>query len=213
MEFRDRTEAGEALCQSLTKYKGKDVIVFALPRGGVITAAPIALFLNAHLDLLITRKIGHPSQPEYALAAIAENGDILVGNEDELSDVDQEWLRNKIKKEKKEAKRRREAYLAGRKQAGVKGKIAIIVDDGIATGLTIKAAIAAMKKKNPQKIVVAVPVAPEETISEIKKSVDDVVCLIKEVYGQFRGSVGAYYREFPQVTDDEVVKAMSDASQ
>src|SRR3989344_3867659 len=122
MEFRDRLDAGVTLSKILSKYKGKDAVIFALPRGGVVTASPIAKSFHAPLDLLITRKIGHPFQPEYALAAVAENGDILVGNKDELLAVDQEWLRNEIKKERKEAKRRRKVYLSGRKQAEVKGK-------------------------------------------------------------------------------------------
>lgn len=210
MDFLDRNDAGEKLRKSLTQYKGSDGVVLALPRGGVVTAWPIAKYLHVPLDLVITRKIGHPFQPEYALAAIAENGDVLVRNKIELEEVDQEWLKNEIRKERKEADRRRKVYSTGKKPEDVKGKIAIIVDDGIATGLTMRAAIAAVKKKKPLKIVVAVPVAPEEAAEEIEAVVDDFVCISREPLGKFRGSIGSYYRSFPQVNDEEVVKILKD---
>lgn len=209
MDFLNRHDAGEKLKKSLAKYKGRDGVVLALPRGGVVTALPIAKYLRVPLDLVITRKIGHPFQPEYALAAIAENSTILVGNKTELSGVDQDWLKKEIKKEAREATRRRKVYLAGRKPEDLRGKIAIIIDDGIATGLTMKAAIAAVKKKKPSKIVIAVPVAPEEVIFKIAAMVDEVVCLVSEPAGKFLGSIGDYYKLFPQVSDEEVVALLN----
>ncbi len=206
MQFQDRNEAGQKLGELLQKkYGGKDVVIYALPRGGVVLGAEIARMLRAPLDLVIPRKIGHPMSPEYAIAAVTEHGEI-VANEEEISSVDKKWLGHAVQKEIKEAKRRRELYCGGRAPISPKGKTAIIVDDGIATGLTMRAAIADIKKQNPAKIIVVVPVAPKDTAEEIRKEVDDFVALdIPEVYA---GAVGAYYTNFDQVSDEEVKKLL-----
>ena len=204
MYFKDRAEAGRLLAKSLKKYKGKDVVVYALPRGGVITALEIAKYLHSPLNLIITRKIGHPSQPEYAIAATAENGHI-VGSSEKLRTIDEDWLKSEIEKERKEAKRRREKYFQGREEVSAKGKIAILVDDGVATGLTMRVAIKELKHRHPKKIVVATPVVPKDTAEILRKEADELVALEepREFY-----AIGDWYENFPQITDDEVTRIM-----
>lgn len=216
MVFKNREEAGKKLAEKLEKYKqsfsankGKDVVIYALPRGGVVLGVEIAKKLQAPLDLLIIRKIGHPFNPEYALCATSENAH-MVCNEEELAGVDKEWFQNEAAKERQEAKRRREVYLARRKLIPAKGKTAIIVDDGVATGLTIFAAILEIKHQETKKVVVAVPVAPPETADQIKSKVDEFVAL--EVPEVFLGAIGSYYEYFPQVTDEEVIRLMKEAN-
>lgn len=202
MYFKNRTEAGKLLAEALGKYKNKDIIVYALPRGGVVTAYEIAKELNAPLDLIITRKIGHRFEPEYAVGAVAENGHI-VKEELEGSTIDKKWFHDESKRQQKEAQRRRVKYLSGRKPLSAKGKIAILVDDGIATGLTIKAGVLELKHQNPQKIVVAVPVAPKKVAEQIKKEVDELVVLDAPEF--YLGAVGAYYEEFLPIEDEDVI--------
>ncbi len=200
--FKNREEAAENLAEKLSEYKGKNAVIYALPRGGVVTGYVIAKKLNLPLDLVISRKIAHPFSPEYAIGAVAEDGH-FISNPVEVSEVDQDWLKKEIEAQRAEAKRRREKYTQERIDA--KNKIAIIVDDGIATGLTIKCAIEEIKHQNPYKIVVAVPVAPAENIPVIKKLVDDVICLLPALY---LASIGEFYKSFPQIEDEEVIKLM-----
>lgn len=204
MHFVDRSKAGQLLGKALEKFTGQDVVVYALPRGGVVTAIEIAQHLKAPLDLIIARKIGHPYQPEYAIAAIAENGD-MIGNQDELAAVDQEWLEAEKQRQRAEAKRRGEMYLAGLPKIAGEGKIAIIVDDGIATGLTMQVGILELKRRNPLKIIVAVPVIPRSRAVQLQSMVDELVALeIPDDY-DFLGAVGAYYTDFSQIEDEEVI--------
>jgi len=209
-QFRDRTEAGRQLGQALKKYAGDDVIVYALPRGGVVLGVEVAAALHAPLDLVIPRKIGHPLQPEYAIAAVAESG-ALAANEYETSRVDPTWLDETIEAERREAQRRRRRYLGGRAMTSATGKTAIIVDDGIATGLTMRAAIGDVKNMKPARVVVAVPVAPLDTVDALRKTVDDVVTVFTDSF--YLGAVGAYYDDFPQVSDEEVVELMQASGQ
>lgn len=209
MRFRDRKDAGIRLAKALEKYKGEDVIVYALPRGGVPLGVEIAKKLNAPLDLIITKKIGHPTNPEYAICALAEGGD-PVCNPAEVDSIDPHWLEAEITRIRTEIKRRRETYLGEITKHSVEGKIAIIVDDGIATGYTMIAAINEMKKHNPKRIVVAIPVTPDDTAEKLRSMVDDLVSLDIDVF--YQGAVGAYYDDFSQVDDSEVLlllKAMA----
>lgn len=208
MYFYDRKDAGKKLADLLAKkYKNKDIFVYSLPRGGVVIGAEVAKVLHAPLDIIITRKIGHPYNPEYALAVLSEDGNI-VGNKEEINQIDQKWFKQEIKKEKQEIERRRKLYLKDREKISVKNKIAIIVDDGIATGLTIKAAIEDVTYITPKKIIIAVPVIPNETAVELKKYVDEIVAL--DIDSNYRGAVGAYYRNFPQLTDEEVINLLAE---
>lgn len=202
MRFRNRREAGQKLAQALARYRGRDGIVYPLPRGGVVLGVEIARALGMPLDLVIPRKIGHPYNPEYAICAVTEHG-APICNEREVAQVDPEWFRRRVEAERREARRRRELYLAGREPFPVEGKIAIVVDDGIATGLTVRAAIQDVKQRKPARVVVAVPVAPKDTADRLAREVDEVAAL--DVSDFYLGAVGAYYDDFPQLTDDEVV--------
>jgi putative phosphoribosyl transferase len=202
MHFRDRADAGKRLAQALKKYQGQNGVVYALPRGGVVLGAEVARALDMPLDLLIPRKIGHPLQPEYAICAVVENGE-MVCNQHEVARVDPQWFRQEVESERNEARRRRELYLGGREPAPVEGKTAIIVDDGIATGLTMEVSIRDARGRKPGHLVVAVPVAPPDTVERLSREVDEFVVLDRSSY--YLGAVGAYYDSFYQVTDEEVV--------
>ncbi len=204
MYFKNRRDAGKRLCQLLAKYQDKDAVVYALPRGGIVLAVEVAKFLHVPLDLVFAHKIGHPYQPEYAIAAISESGHML-GKPHELKAVGEAWVESEKESQMQEIKRRRKVYLKGQKAISAKGKIAILIDDGIATGLTMQVGIRELQDQHRQAIVVAVPVAPKQTADLLKAEVDDFVAIeIPDDY-KFLGSVGAYYGEFDQVEDAEVV--------
>ncbi|HXF48433.1 MAG TPA: phosphoribosyltransferase family protein [Verrucomicrobiae bacterium] len=207
--FADRADAGRKLAEALSKYKGDDVVVLALPRGGVPIGLEVANYLNAPLDLVIARKIGHPYSPEYAVAAVSEEGEVLY-NEKEKRNLEPAWFETQIKEKLEEARRRRRLYLGERKPVSVEGKIAIVVDDGIATGLTLRVSLLAVKNRRPAKLVVAVPVAPLDTVARLKKEVDDVV--VVHLPDNFLGAIGAYYDDFSQVSDEEVIAMMEGVS-
>jgi len=207
--FRDRTEAGQLLAQKLKKYIGKDVVVYALPRGGVVTALEIARELQAPLDLIITRKISHPYSPEYAIAATAENGHI-VGTHRKPLEVDEKWFHGEIERQRKEAARRRKKYLHGRDMFSPEGKIVILVDDGVATGLTLRVGILELKHQSPLKLIVAVPVVPKSTAKVLGREADELVALEIPADDNFLGAVSAYYENFPQVEDEEVIRILNE---
>ena len=202
MRFRNRADAGKQLAQALIKYKNADGVVFALPRGGVPLGVELAQALQLPLDLIIPRKVGHPQNPEYAIAAVGERGG-LVCNEMEVARVDQTWFDKKVETERQEARRRRAYYLKGRDTIAIKDKIAIIVDDGIATGLTMEAAVQDLILANPKKIIVAVPIAPDDVVFKLQQEVDEVITL--KAPGPYLGAVGSYYESFMQVSDEEVI--------
>ena len=206
MILKDRKEAGEKLAEKLKELKNTQAIVYALPRGGVVLGDIIAEKLGLPLDLVITRKIGHQFDPEYAIGAVAEDGHKFC-NEKEEREADPKWLAEEFKKEQKEARRRRTVYLNNRPLLPPKGKIAIMVDDGIATGLTMRLAIQEIKHEQPERIIVAVPIVPLLSATDIKKEADELITL--EIDKNYLGAVGAYYTHFPQVEDEEVIKIMS----
>lgn len=210
MYFKDRTEAGKELAEVLEAYTDQEAIIYALPRGGVIIGAEVAQKLQAPLDLVIVRKIGHPYQPEYAVCAISEKGS-LVCNPETIEKIDPQWLKERIKQEQQEAQRRHQVYLNGKKHFSAKGKKAIIVDDGIATGLTMEAAVEEIKQQKPKEIIVAVPVIPEEAAQKLE--IEGVKIATLDRTKDYLGSVGAYYDYFPQVTDQEVIDIMTHLDQ
>jgi putative phosphoribosyl transferase len=209
--FRDRREAGQALAQKLRSYVGRDdVIVLALPRGGVPVGYEIAASLGVPLDVFIVRKLGVPGQGELAMGAIASGG-IRVVNEDVL-----QYLPNAelildavVAKEEPEIERREREYRDGRRMPQLGGKIVILVDDGLATGATMRAAVAALRQHDAAKIVVAVPVGAPETCREFEKEVDETICAItpEEFYG-----VGQFYEDFSQTSDEEVRELLATAA-
>jgi predicted phosphoribosyltransferase len=206
--FRDRVDAGRRLAQALSKYKDLPVIVFALPRGGVVPGAEVARFLHAPLDLIVVRKIGHPNSPEYAIGAVTEDGYVLT-NPDEARFIDPTLLNDAASAEWREAQRRRKLFGGSRRQISAEDKIAILVDDGLATGLTMEAAIHEVRKRRPRSIVVAVPVAAYETAAKIERLVDELVVL---QIPSFLGAIGSFYEDFTQVSDDQVVALMESKS-
>ncbi len=205
MFFTDRKEAGIKLAEALACYKEQDVVVFALPRGGVVLGAEIARKLSAPLDIVIAKKIGHPMNPEYAICAVVEEGEPIC-NESEVRKIDPTWFENEVAKVRSEIKRRREEYFGSLQQQNIEEKVALIVDDGIATGFTMIAAIRELKRRNPKKIVAAIPVTPYDTAQTLKSLADEVVSL--SVDKNYLGAVGAYYGDFTQVDDGEVISLL-----
>jgi len=207
MRFKNRAEAGRQLAAVLAKYRGEDIVVYALPRGGVVLGYEIAKSLGAPLDLVITRKIGYPGNEECAVCAVAEDGHMICDRAGS-SLLDQEWLNAQAEKEMREAKRRRQVYLGGRELLPGEGKVAIIVDDGVATGLTILLAISEMRHCHPKRVVVAVPVTSRDAAERIRADADELIAL--DVPSSFV-AVGEHYEQFPQLNDEEVIKLMKQA--
>jgi predicted phosphoribosyltransferase len=205
MHFKNRADAGQRLAKALEKFKGTETVVYAIPRGGVTVAREVADYLKAPLDLAVVRKIGAPYNPEYALCVVAEDGDIVC-HEDERAEVGADWFRREVASERAEAKRRRMAYLDDRPRDVAAGKVAIVVDDGIATGLTMIAALREIRHQKPSRLVMAVPFAPSDMMERLKSEADEVVVLFEDPH--YAGAVGAYYDEFPQLEDEEVVRLL-----
>lgn len=204
MRFADRREAGRALAVALAAYKGEPVVVYALPRGGVGVAVEVAKALHAPLDLLLVRKIGAPMQPELALGAIVDGGKPVIVRNTEVINLTGTKARefDKIAKiELSEIARRRYCYRSNLPDVDPSGKIAIVVDDGIATGASVRAALLAMKERGPKKTVLAVPVAPPDAIAALEGEADEIVCLEAPAYFN---AVGSFYRDFHQMDDNEV---------
>jgi predicted phosphoribosyltransferase len=208
MPFKDRSEAGRKVAVALAGYKDQDAAVLALPRGGVPVAAEVAAALNASLDLILVRKIGVPSQPELAMGAVVDGGSpVIVRNEDiiRLAGIDEAEFKAVCDSELAEIERRRQRYLGGRERLDIAGRTAILIDDGIATGATTRAALRASRMRDPKKLVLAVPVAPTESLAQMRQEADDVVCL---EHHEFFGAIGFYYRDFQQVSDDRVIEIL-----
>lgn len=208
--FRDRKDAGVKLAAALRKYRGEDLLVLALPRGGVVLGREIAEFLDAPLDVLIVRKLGVPWQPELAMGAISETGAVIL-NENIISayNISHGQVETAISAQKKEIERRLRTYRKGMEIMPMKGKTVIVVDDGVATGATMKAALSAIKKEAPARLVAAVPVAPPETRDDLIPLADDFVCL--EIHPFFT-AIGSYYYDFEQVSDEEVTGILEETS-
>jgi predicted phosphoribosyltransferase len=209
--FRDRHEAGRALAGLLEHYQGRDdVIVLALPRGGVPVAYEVATALGAPLDVFLVRKLGVPGHEELAMGALASGG-VVVLNDDVVRDmgITPEMLRGVAEREAQELQRRERAYRGDRPKTQIAGKVVILVDDGLATGSSMRAAIQALRTLGPARIVVAVPAAPESTCRELEAEVDEVVCATTP--SPFF-AVGASYYDFTQTTDDEVRELLQAAS-
>lgn len=204
--FKDRKEAGQELVKKLEQYRGGDLVVLALPRGGVVVGYEAAKELGVPLDIIATRKIGHPSFPEYAIGAVDENG-MNILNKTETVAINKQWLRGEIKKQRAEAGRRSTLYRRDKKHFDLAGKVVIIMDDGIATGFTMRLAVRVVKKQQPKKVIIAVPVVSPESIQELKEEGADEV-IILEKPEKFLGSVGAHYQKFEQVNDEEVIRLL-----
>jgi putative phosphoribosyl transferase len=207
--FADRVEAGRALAARLVEKKYEKPVVLALPRGGVPVGAEVATALGAPLDIVLVRKIGVPYQPELAVAAVVDGEHPeLVINEDvrRLADVSQEEIERAKVRELAEIDRRRALYLKGRDRVPIAGATVIVIDDGIATGATVRAALKALRRGKPKKLVLAVAVAPPDTIAMLRAEVDEIVCL--ETPEPFH-AIGLYYRDFAQVSDEQVIALLA----
>lgn len=204
MLFHDRIEAGKKIAEALGKYHGQAEVVLGLPRGGVICGAQVAATLGVPLDALLVRKIAHPHSPEYAVGAVSENGTVILRGE--AASLDQTWLEEEIDRQKKELQRERHIFLTNRPSVPLKHKVVIIVDDGLQTGLTMEAAIDSVRKHDPLRIIVAVPVAHTDAIAQIKNKVHDLVT-IHQSDGPFY-AVDQFFSLFPQVSDHEVIQKL-----
>jgi putative phosphoribosyl transferase len=208
MLFRNRADAGRRLTNALANYKSQRPVILALPRGGVVVAAEIAAAFNAPLDLILVRKIGVPIQTELAMGAVVDGKTpIIVRNDDviEMAGVDEGTFRVVCEKEMKEIERRRQRYLGDRGSVEINGRVAIVVDDGIATGATARAALRATRLRQPSKIVLAVPVASTHALVDLRDEVDEIVCLENP---EFFDAIGAYYADFSQVSDNTVIEVI-----
>lgn len=207
--LQDRAEAGRLLAQRLMSCRGQHPVVLALPRGGVPVAFEIARALHAPLDLVLVRKIGAPWQPELALGAVADGDqpDIAL-NQPIIAElgVEDGYVEHKVRQLLTEIERRRALYLGGRAAIPLQGRTAIVVDDGIATGATMEAALKSVRRRGPKSLVMAVPVAPPDTLERLRPTVDDIVCLLAP--DDF-GAIGTFYRHFPQIEDEEVIDLLA----
>ncbi|HHY34757.1 MAG TPA: phosphoribosyltransferase [Firmicutes bacterium] len=203
--YRDRTHAGEVLASLLTEWRGYDPLVLGVPRGGVIVASVVAASLEAHLDVIVSRKVGAPGNPEFAVAAVDPDGELFVDPESFVP-VSPEYLERAAAAERLEISRRLRLWRGNRQEPLITGRIVIMVDDGIATGLTAMAALTYLRRKSPSRLVLAVPVAPADTVAKLERYADEVVCPLKP---SLFFAVGEWYEDFTQVTDEEVIKALA----
>ncbi len=207
--FLDRADAGRRLARALAGYKDMHPVILALPRGGVTVAAEVAAALQAPLDLLIVRKVGVPMQPELAMGAVVDGRQpIVVRNEEviRLAGVTEAEFEAACAAEIAEIERRRRRYLAGRRRAAIEGQVVVVVDDGIATGASVRAALRALRSRGPKELVLAVPVAPPDARDMLRGDADAFICL--ETPPRF-GAIGYFYDDFTQVSDEEVVATLA----
>jgi putative phosphoribosyl transferase len=210
LPYRDRREAGQVLAEHLAHLQGhEDVLVLALPRGGVAVGFEVARALNAELDVFIVRKLGMPGHEEYAMGAIASGG-VQVMNDLDGWSVSDEQVAQVVAAERTELLRRERRYRGDRAPLVVEGRTVVVVDDGLATGATMRAAVAALRRRRPASLIVAVPVGAAETCELLARDADEVVCAAKPA--PFR-AVGLWYQDFPQATDDEVSHLLEEARQ
>jgi putative phosphoribosyl transferase len=199
--FYDRTDAGRRLAKLLKRRIQGPCIVLAIPRGGVVVGYEVAKELGCPLDVVISRKVGAPAQPELAVGAVAEDGAVFVEEEIAgLVGVSRDYVERRAREELREVRRRAEEYRGGREMPDLSGKTVILVDDGLATGLTMMAAVHMARNKGAEKVVVAVPVSPPETVAKLRRHADEVICL--ETPTNFY-AIGQFYDRFDQLTDDE----------
>ena len=204
--FVDRRDAGQQLAEALGSLADEDVVVLGIPRGGVEVAAAVADALHAPLDVVIPRKVGAPGNPELGLGAVAEDVEVLDQHLIKVLDVSEDYLRREIAAQQEEIARRSSRYRGGRPPVDLSGKVAVIVDDGVATGGTAAAALKWARAKGAKRVVLAVPVAPLEAIKRLEAEADEIrVLATPEPFF----AVGQWYRSFPQISDEQVIELLS----
>lgn len=210
--FEDRTDAGRQLAAKLGHLKDEDAVVLALPRGGVPVGYEVAKALDAPLDILLVRKIGAPFHPELAAGAVVDGTHpVTVVNEDVLAayGIDESWIAEEGRRQLREIERRRKVYGTGRAPVPVAGRTAVVVDDGIATGATTRAALRALRQQGVGRLVLATPVVPPDTLEDLRRECDEAVAVLVP---RWMGGVGACYRNFRQLDDAEVVAILDRAA-
>lgn len=209
MLFKNRREAGEKLSAELESYKGLNPLILAVPRGGVTVAEPVWENVGGELDLIITRKIGAPYQPELAIGAVSGDGFIMLNNNIvSRLNVTEDYINRAAESEQDEIRRRLRIYRGNRSMPLLDNRLVVIIDDGVATGYTLLAAIRSLQEKTPAKLVLAIPVGPPDTLAMLEKEVDDLIFLEAPVHFS---AVGQFYRQFDQVSDSEVIAILQKA--
>jgi putative phosphoribosyl transferase len=204
--FADRVDAGKRLAQALRGHVGEDAVVLAIPRGGVVVGYEVTKALALSLDVIIPRKIGAPNNPELAIGAMTEDGTILL--DDRLVDylhVSQEYVKEESEAQKAEIRRRLKLYRGDIPYPSLKGREVILIDDGMATGSTMKAALASVRKRGAKSVIIAIPVGPPSTIKELEKEADRVFCLYTP---EAFYAIGQFYEDFTQTRDEEVIRLL-----
>lgn len=210
MIFKDRFEAGRELAKKLAHYKNNpEAIILAIPRGGLQLGYALAKELNLKQDIILTKKISHPTNSEYAIGAVSLNGEVVDESLLRTGEVSLEYVSREVKKIRKKLRQRYREYLGRKNSINLKNKIVILTDDGIATGKTLLAAIDLIRKDQPKKVIVAVPVAPPDAFKKIKEKADEVICLM--IPSMFF-AVSEFYQNFPQVEDKEAIKLLKEVN-
>jgi putative phosphoribosyl transferase len=206
--FTDRFEAGDLLAEALMELRGPGTVILGVPRGGLVLARQVARRLGAPLDIILSRKLGAPENPELAIGAIAENGEVFLNRPLALRvGADEEYLREEKDRQFLEIQRRRDAYRRVCTKTDLRDKTAIVIDDGIATGATVQAALWSIRQEKPYKLIGAFPVGPEETLVRLAKTADEIICL--RVPSNLHG-VGQFYFNFGQVSEDDVLNILKE---
>lgn len=210
MIFKDRIEAGRKLAEALNSYRGKDVVVLGIPRGGVVVANEVARELEAPLDIVVSRKIEAPGEPEFALGAVTQEGDVIIDRQAaESLGATPQYLDDQIRKKREEVKDRMQILRGDAPYPELEGRTVIIVDDGIATGSSVSAAVMSVKKRRPKEIIVAAPVAPKDAVETLSEDKTKVVSL--ETPKAFL-AIGEFYQDFGQIEDIEVKRIINESS-
>ncbi|WP_164103744.1 phosphoribosyltransferase [Candidatus Laterigemmans baculatus] len=208
--FKDRVDAARQLAATIAGRELTQPLVLGIPRGGMVVAAELARRLGVECDIVLSRKIRVPHDPEVAIGAVAENGDVYFNeSEAELNPLAEEWVHEEFRHELEEIARRKELFRAVRAAAPIAGRTAIVTDDGVATGATMIAALQAVAMQHPAELIAAIPVATPERLAAVRRWCDETRCLLTP---QFFYAVGQFYQNFDQVTDEEVVELLRDAS-
>lgn len=206
--FQDRMEAGKALAKQLSDLKGQNPVILGIPRGAVPMAAVVADELDGELDVVIVRKLGAPGNPELAIGSVTEEGEAIV-NDDfaRRTGASDEYVRQETQRQMQRIEERKRVYRDVRPKVSLEDRVVVIVDDGFATGATMKAALESARSENPARLIAAAPVGAKDTVREMADYADEVVCLRAP---EFFGAVGAFYRDFGQVSDDEVLQVLKE---